>query len=107
MRSVIQEVLETLTNALNVPVVVEVPPRRAAAFVLIDPVGGQSTADALRPEYAFKAYARTYEAAETLIRDVIDAAHAAGYAMTADPIPLGRDSTHVWWQVTFIVPTLY
>lgn len=107
MRSVIQEVLETLTDALNVPIVVEIPPRRAAEFVLIDPVGGQSTQDALRPEYAFKCYARTYEAAESLVRSVTDAARAAGYVMSADPIPLGRDSTHIWWQVTFIVPAMY
>lgn len=107
MRSVLQEVVAHLAATLDVPVSTEAPARRPDAYVLVDPVGGTSTLDALHQDFAVQAWATTYEAAEALVRECCDAMRAMGATLYADPVPLGNDGTHRWWQVTFTVHALW
>ena len=107
MRSVLQEVLTHLGETLDAPVYVEAPARRPDAYVLVCPVGGMSDGDALHPQYALQAWALTTERCEALIRECCDAMMAYGCTMYADPVPLGFDGTHRWWQATFAVHALW
>lgn len=107
MRSVPQEVVAHLAASLAVPVSTEVPPVRTPSFVVVMPVGGQSTLDALHTDVAIQAWAKSDAAAESLVRDACDAMRQTNATVFADPIPLGADGTYVWWQATFTVHALW
>lgn len=108
MRSVLQEVVSHLSDALAAPVSTSVPASRPAAFVVVDPVGGSSSLDALHPEYAIQAWARSDAEAEELARACCDAMRSYGATPTsADPIRYGSDATHTWWQTTWKAHALW
>ena len=108
MRSVFEEVVARLSSALDVPVSASAPPSRPDKFVVVDPVGGSSTLDALHPEYAFQAWAKTDAEAEELARAICDEMASLGATpISLDPIRYGRDSTHVWWQSTWAVHAIW
>ncbi len=107
MRSTLEGLIAYLDSALDVPVGHAAPANRADAYVFVDPVGGGSTLDALHPEYALQAWARTYDGAETLIRACCDAMRAYGATPSADPVPLGFDGQYHWWQVTYTIHALW
>ena len=107
MRSILEEVVAHLASSLDVPVSTEAPSVRPAAFVVVQPVGGASAYPDLHPEYAVQAWARTYDASESLVRECCDAMRAYGADMTADPVPLGYDGTYRWWQASFTVHALW
>lgn len=108
MRSVLEEVVTRLSSALDVPVSASVPPSRPEKFVRVDPVGGSSTLDALHPEYAIQSWAKTDSEAEELARAICDAMKSLGATpLAVDPIRLGRDATHVWWQSTWAVHAIW
>lgn len=107
MRSVLEEVVAHLASALGVGVSTEVPAERPSAFVVVDPVGGRSTLDALHSDYAIQAWATTYADAEELMRDACDAMRGMNATVLADPVPLGYDGTYRWWQATFTIHALW
>lgn len=107
MRSVLEEVVAHLSSALDVGVSTEVPAERPSSFVVVDPVGGRSTLDALHSDYAIQAWATTYADAEELMRDACDAMRGMNATVLADPVPLGYDGTYRWWQATFTVHALW
>lgn len=107
MRSVTQEVVAHLSGALDVPVSTEAPVERPSAFVLVDPVGGSSTRDALHADVAVQAWATSAAAAESLVRDACDAMLGMNADVFADPVPLGTDGEYRWWQATFTVHALW
>jgi len=107
MRSVLQVVVAHLAQSLDVPVSTEAPATRPAAYVLVQPVGGVSGYPDLHPQYAVQAWAETYDAAEALIRACCDAMLGINAEMFADPVPLGYDGTHRWWQATWTVNALW
>jgi len=107
MRSTLEGVVDHLSDALDVPVYAEAPRSRPDAYVLVDPVGGTPSLDALHHDYALQAWATTYADAESLIRECCDAMRGTGATPYATPVPLGRDETHFWWQVTFTVHALW
>lgn len=108
MRSVLEEVVVHLASSLDVPVSTSAPATRPSAFVLVDPVGGASSLDALHPDYAVQAWAGTDAEAEFLAREACDAMRSLGATpMAADPIRYGSDATHVWWQTTWTVHALW
>ena len=108
MRSVLEEVVAYLGGQLAVPVSTQAPASRPTSFVLVDPVGGYSTLDARHPQFAVQSWATTYEAAEALARDVCDAMRAND-AMSGftEPVPLGYDGSHRWFQSTFTMDALW
>lgn len=107
MRSVLEEVVAHLASSLDVPVSAEAPTVRPAAFVVVQPVGGSSAYPDLHSDYAVQAWARTYADSESLVRECCDAMLAYGATMMADPVPLGYDGTHRWWQASFTVHALW
>lgn len=107
MRSVLQEVVSHLAAKLDVPVSTDAPAERPDAFVLVQPVGGMSNILDLHPQYAIQAWARTTDAAEELVRDCCDAMLSLNAELYADPVPLGYDGEHRWWQVTWTVNALW
>lgn len=107
MRSVLQDVVAHLSARLGVPVAPVAPMERPDAFVIVDPVGGSSDLDALHPQYAIQSWAKTYTAAEGLCLECCDAMRDAGATLYADPVPIGFDGTHHWWQVTFTMHELW
>lgn len=107
MRSVLEEVVAHLAQSLDVGVSTEVPAGRPSAFVVVDPVGGRSTLDALHSDYAIQAWATTYADAEELMRDACDAMRGMNATVLADPVPLGYDGTYRWWQAIFTVHALW
>lgn len=107
MRSVLQEVVAHLAETLDVPVSTEVPRERPDAFVVVDPVGGSSDTDALHADYAVQAWSVTYDGAESLVRQCCDAMRAMGATVYADPVPLGYEAPHRWWQAAFTVHALW
>lgn len=107
MRSVLEEVMAHLAAALDVGVSTEVPAERPSSFVVVDPVGGRSTLDALHSDYAIQAWATTYADAEALIREVCDAMRDLNATVYADPVPLGYDGSYRWWQATFTIHALW
>ena len=107
MRSTLDEVVYHLANRLDVPVYMQAPRRRPDAYVLVDPVGGTPSLDALHNDYALQAWATSYDAAEELIRSVCDAMRDSGATPYAAPVPLGHDETHWWWQATFTIHALW
>lgn len=107
MRSTLEGVVAYLTDALDVPVYAEAPRHRPTAYVLVNPVGGSPSLDALHHDYALQAWATTYADAEELIREACDAMHGTGATPYAPPVPLGKDETHHWWQATFTVHALW
>ena len=107
MRSTLEEVVAYLAEALDAPVYAEAPRDRPEAYVLVDPVGGTPSFDALHHDYAFQAWATTYADAEALIREVCDAMRDTGSTPYASPVPLGKDETHYWWQATYTVHALW
>ena len=108
MRSVLEEVVGYLDGILAVPVSTQAPADRPTSFVLVDPVGGYSTLDERHPEFAIQSWATTYDAAELLAREVCDAMRA-NEAMSGftEPVPLGFDGTHRWFQSTFTMDALW
>ena len=108
MRSVLEEVVGYLGGQLAVPVSTQAPADRPSSFVLVDPVGGYSTLDARHPEFAVQSWAETYDEAESLARDVCDAMRAndAMYSFT-EPVPLGFDGSHRWFQSVFTMAALW
>jgi len=108
MRSVLEEVVTYLDGQLEVPVSTEAPATRPQKFVVVDPVGGYSTLDERHPQFAVQSWAVTYESAESLARDVCDAMRAnnsmSGFT---EPVPLGYDGTHRWFQSTFTMDALW
>lgn len=107
MRSTLSEVVTYLRSALDVPVYTEAPANRPEAYVLVDPVGGTPSLDALHRDYALQAWATTYDGAEALIRQCCDAMRSYGATPYADMVPLGVDQTHYWWQATYTVHALW
>lgn len=107
MRSTLEEVVAYLTEALDVPVYAEAPRNRPTAYVLVDPVGGTPSFDALHHDYAMQAWATTYAGAEALAREVCDAMRGTNATPFASMVPLGKDETHYWWQVTYTVHALW
>ena len=107
MRSTLEGLLAHLTGALGVPVYKSAPRNRPDAYVLVDPVGGRTTLDAQHSDYALQAWATTYDAAEALSRACCDAMREYGATPYANPVPLGYDGRHYWWQVTFTVHALW
>lgn len=108
MRSVLEEVVTYLGGALDAPVSTQAPATRPASFVFVSPVGGASTLDERHPEFAVQSWATTYDASELLARDVCDAMRA-NKAMSGftEPVPLGYDGTHIWFQSTFTMDALW
>lgn len=108
MRSVLEEVVTYLDGRLDVPVSAQVPAERPQSFAVVDPVGGSSSLDERHPEYAVQSWALTYEAAEALAREVCDAMRdndsMSGFT---EPVPLGYDGTHTWFQSTFTMDALW
>ena len=107
MRSVLEEVVAHLAATLDVPVSTEVPIDRPPSFVLVDHVGGRSTRDALHPDVAIQAWAKSAADAESLVRDACDAMLGMNADVFADPVPLGTDGDWRWWQVTFTIHALW
>ena len=107
MRSTLEGLLAHLKGALGVPVYKSAPEKRDEAYVLVDPVGGRTTLDAQHCDYALQAWATTYDAAEALARACCDAMREYGATPYANPVPLGYDGRHYWWQVTFTVHALW
>ena len=107
MRSVLEEVVAHLASSLNVPVSAESPTERPAEFVVVQPVGGSSAYPDLHSDYAVQAWAQTYERCEALMRSCCDAMLGMGATIMADPVPLGYDGRHRWWQTTFTVHALW
>jgi len=107
MRSIAELVVAHLAASLGVPVSAQVPATRPDSFVVAYPVGGMSDRDALHTDVAVQAWARSAADAEELIRDACDAMRATSATMMADPVPLGADERHVWWQATFTVHALW
>ena len=107
MRSVLEEVVAHLASSLTVPVAAESPTERPAEFVVVQPVGGSSAFPDMHSDYAVQAWAQTYERCEALMRDCCDAMLGMGATIMADPVPLGYDGTHRWWQTTFTVHALW
>ena len=108
MRSVLEEVVTYLDGKLDAPVSTQAPATRPQSFVVVDPVGGSSTLDERHPEFAVQSWARTYDAAESLARQVCDAM-LANRSMSGftEPVPLGYDGTHRWFQSTFTMDALW
>lgn len=108
MRSVLEEVVTYLAAELDVPVSAQAPATRPASFVVVSPVGGSSNADERHPEFAVQSWARTYDAAESLARQVCDAM-LANRSMSGftEPVPLGYDGTHRWFQSVFTMDALW
>ena len=108
MRSVLEEVVTYLGGVLAVPVSTEAPATRPQSFVLVDPVGGYSTLDERHPQFAVQSWAKSYDEAERLSREVCDAMRAndsmSGFT---EPVPLGFDGTHRWFQSTFTMDALW
>lgn len=107
MRSTLEEVVSYLASTLSVPVSSEAPADRPDVYVLVDPVGGTPSLDALHQDYALQAWATDYATAEATIRDVCDAMVAYGATCFALPVPLGYDGIYRWWQATFTVHALW
>lgn len=107
MRSTLRETIAHLKASLDVPVYASVPSTRPAAFVVVVPVGGNPSLDALHSDYALQAWATDAETAEPLIRACCDAMRSSSATPYAAPVPLGADETHVWWQATFTVHALW
>ena len=107
MRSTLEGLMAHLAATLTVPAYSQAPDNRPAAYVLVDPVGGASTLDALHPQYALQAWATSKDAAESLVRECCDAMRSYGATPYADPIPLGFDGIYHWWQATFTVHALW
>jgi len=107
MRSVLEEVVAHLASSLDVPVSAENPAERPDEFVVVQPVGGTSAFPDLHSDYAVQAWSLTYEACEALMRDCCDAMLGIGATIMADPVPLGYDGKHRWWQTTFTVHALW
>ena len=108
MRSVLEEVVTYLAAELDVPVSAQAPATRPTSFVVVDPVGGQSSTDERHPEFAVQSWARTYDAAESLARQVCDAM-LANRSMSGftEPVPMGYDGTHRWFQSVFTMDALW
>lgn len=108
MRSVLEEVVTYLAAELDVPVSAQAPAERPDSFVLVDPVGGISSTDERHPEYAVQSWAVTYAAAEELSRAVCDAM-LANRSMSGftEPVPLGCDGSHTWFQSVFTMDALW
>ena len=108
MRSTFEGVMAHLAAVLAVPAYSQAPEHRPDAYVLVDPVGGSSTLDALHPQYALQAWSTTYDGAEALVRQCCDAMRSYGATPYADPVPLGFDGQgYYWWQATFTVHALW
>lgn len=107
MRSTLEEVVAYLSQSLDVPVSTEAPAERPEAFVLVDPVGGTASLDALHHDYAIQAWATDYADAEALIREVCDVMRYTSATPYASPVPLGYDGVYRWWQATFTVHALW
>ena len=108
MRSVLEEVVTYLDGELSVPVSTQAPATRPQSFVLVDPVGGNSTLDERHPEFAVQSWARTYSDAESLSREVCDVMRA-NPAMSGftEPVALGYDGTHRWFQSVITMDALW
>lgn len=107
MRSTLSAVVGYLRGSLDVPVYTEAPEHRPEAYVLVDPVGGTPSLDALHRDYAIQAWATSYDAAEALIGQCCEAMRSYGTTPYADMVPLGVDETHYWWQATYTVHALW
>lgn len=108
MRSVLEEVVTYLAAELDVPVSAQAPATRPARFVMVDPVGGSSSPDERHPEYAVQSWARTYADAEELSRAVCDAMLAnRSMSGLTEPVALGYDGTHHWFQSVFTMDALW
>lgn len=108
MRSVLEEVVTYLDGQLDVPVSAQAPATRPQSFVIVDPVGGISTLDERHPEFAVQSWSTAYADAEDLARKVCDAMRAND-AMSGftEPVPLGYDGTHRWFQSVFTMDALW
>lgn len=107
MRSTLEDLLARLRDDMGVPVYANAPRTRPPAYVLVDPVGGTPSLDALHHDYALQAWARSYGDAEALVRECCDAMRSYGATPYAVPVPLGFDGTYFWWQSTFTVHALW
>lgn len=107
MRSTLTEVIAYLGSELGVHVDAKAPRSRPDSYVIVQPVGGRSTLDALHPEYAIQAWAKSDDAAQALVRACCDAMNAYGATPSADMVPLGNDGIYRWWQVTYTVHALW
>jgi len=108
MVSLLDKLKDYLEAALELPVYVTMPEPRPDEFVLIDPVGGASDGDTRRPQFALQTWATSYTQAHDNCLTVMDAMSQNHQAtIFADAIPLGADSSHVWWQVTYQMNALW
>ena len=108
MRSTLAELVAYLNATLAVHTGAQAPDKRTDKYVIVMPVGGEPSLDAIHHDYALQAWATTYTDAEALVREVCDAMHDNGAAtMMASPIPLGYDGTHYWWQASFTIHALW
>ena len=107
MRSTLDELLAYLSDALDAPAYATAPRNRPDTYVLVDPVGGTPSLDAQHNDYALQAWATTYAGAESLVRACCDAMRDYGATPYANPVPIGYDGRHFWWQATFTVHALW
>ncbi len=107
MRSTLDELVAYLDAGLDVPASDESPRDRPEAYVVVEHVGGRSNTDALHPNFAIQAWARSSVAARAIIREVCDLMNAYGATPFADMVPLGNDGIYCWWQVTYTVHALW
>lgn len=108
MRSTLSDMVTYLNEHLSVHAAVEAPTERTDRYVIVMPVGGEPSFDALNHDYALQAWATTYADAEALIREVCDVMRDNGaVTMLASPIPLGYDGIYYWWQASFTIHALW
>lgn len=107
MRSTLEGLSAYLAGALDVPVYTTAPQSRPDSYVLIDPVGGTPSLDALHNDYAIQAWSKSYDDAEEIVRECCDLMAAYGATPYANPVPLGFDGTFYWWQATYTVHALW
>lgn len=108
MRSTLEEMVAYLNSTLSVRAYAEAPEHRPDAYVIVMPVGGEPSLDALHHDYALQAWATSYGDAEVLVREVCDAMRENRAAtMLASPIPLGYDGIYYWWQASFTIHALW
>lgn len=107
MRSTLEEVVAYLSDSLDVPVSSQAPAERPDAYVIVDPVGGTPSLDALHHDYAIQAWSTSYAGAEALIREVCDVMRDTSATPYASPVPLGYDGGYCWWQATFTFHALW
>ena len=107
MRSTLDELVAYLGSGLDVRVSDDAPRNRPDAYVIVQHVGGRSTTDALHPNFAIQAWAKSDASARALIREACDLMNAYGATIFADMVPLGNDGIYCWWQVTYTVHALW